>query len=117
MNPDQVQLRSRIRGVVCGIAVERGTIFWIDEKRAEWLIAEKAAEPVGQLVVGPAEIKDPSEKKSYPAAPAGPSTDSAPSSAPGTATSLFASPEAPAPRTRRPRRLKLTGTPDAGESA
>lgn len=98
MVPSQpCQMRSKVRGVVCGIAVSRGTIFWIDAERARWLIDQNAAEPVGAAnLAGPSEIKDSPEKKSSAAVPPGPSTASASSAAPGKAAASSASPEAPA---------------------
>ena len=118
------QLRSKINGVCCGIAVKPGEIFWIDEQRARWLIDDNIAELVVQAQAGPSEqpelvpgqTKEAPEKKSAAAAPAGPSTDSAGSSVPGTAPSSPASPEAPASRPRKPKKSRLGGLFGAADS-
>lgn len=76
-----------------------GTIFWATPARARRLLDEDAVVLLNAPAAGPAETKpagasetkDAIEKKSSAAAPAGPSTDSVPSSQPGAVASLFAS--------------------------
>jgi len=79
-----------------------GTIFWATPSRARLLIDAGACElmnatiqpvvgPAATKPAGPAQTKEPIEKKSSAAAPVGPSTDSALSSPPGTVAQLFAS--------------------------
>jgi len=94
-----------------------GTIFWATPARARLLIDAGAvvlmnAGVLARPVIGPgqtkpagaSETKEPVEKKSSAADPAGRLTDSAPSSGTGPAAPLFASAEDPALPKRRSRR-------------
>lgn len=90
-----------------------GTIFWATPTRARQLLEIGAVEMLN--APGPAETKPagPLEKKFSAADPAGPSTDSAPSSQPGPAAVLSASVAGPAsPKRKSPRSRKPT--PPAG---
>lgn len=101
-----------------------GTIFWATPSRARLLIDAGACElmnatiqpvvgPAATKPAGPAQTKEPIEKKSSAAAPVGPSTDSALSSQPGAVAQLYASLEAPASPKRKSRQSKR---PDAEPS-
>jgi hypothetical protein len=82
------QIRIRKRAIIAEGA--SGSVVFVTPSRARLLIDGGAADLVN---AGPSQTKPagPSEKKSLPAAPAGPSTDSAPSNPPGVVGSLFAS--------------------------
>lgn len=84
-NTTQVRVRKN-----CIIAEgSGGHVFYTNAARARALINAGAVDLVNPIVIGPKETKpaEPAEKKSYHAAPDGPSTDSAPSSEPGAASS------------------------------
>ena len=92
-----------------------GTIFWATPTRARLLLdagavelmnAEVTAGPAETKPAGPAQTKEPIEKKSSAAASAGPSTASASSSQPGAVAQLYASLEAPASPRRKSRQSK-----------
>lgn len=112
MQQPTVQMRSLIRGIIAEGGVKRGEIFWTTEFNARRYIELKVAEPIvgpaEQPAPGPSETKpqEPLEKKSSSADPAGPSTDSAPSSAPGTAPPSSASQAAPVSRKGKSRAPK-----------
>jgi len=93
----------------------RGTIFWATPTRARRLLdagavdlmnAEPVAGPSETKPAGPAEHKEPIEKKSSATAPAGPSTDLAQSSQPGVVAQSSASEVAPASPKRKSRQSK-----------
>ena len=94
-----------------------GTIFWATPSRARLLLDAGACElmnatlqpvigPAETKPAGPAQTKEPIEKKSSAAASAGPSTASASSSQPGAVAQLYASLEAPASPRRKSRQSK-----------
>jgi hypothetical protein len=89
MEAKTAQVRIKPRCIIAEGA--SGTIVWLTPSRARLLIDGGAVELVN--TVGPTETKPvgATEKKSLPAAPAGPSTDSASSNPPGVVGSLFAS--------------------------
>jgi hypothetical protein len=111
------QLRVKRKAIIAEGA--GGTIFWATPSRARLLIDAGAVELMNAMPVagpsetkpaGPAQTKEPIEKKFSAAAPVGPSTDSALSSQPGAVAQLYASLEAPASPRRKSRQSKK---PDA----